>query len=829
MALIELGSPLRGWVVPLDDVPDPVFSAGLAGAGLAIDPVDRTVYAPCEGMVILMPGGRHAITVRGAAGDVLIHVGIDTVAMGGEGFRCLVSDGEAVVAGQPLLEFDLTAVARRATSAITPVLVAGASEAQILHRAPVGRIAPGDRLFAVAVDQTRPRDQGEATPLAGRFRVPFEHGLHARPAAQVVAALTSVAATVRLHAKGRDADARSAIALMSLGLARGDVVEVRAGGSDASTALAALAALLEPVVEAPRERHPAPQPAGIPLPGTALVAVVASRGLALGVAAPLGTQRRAPCPARGDGAAELHALGNAWAAVDGALAGIAARSGTHGVVDAHRALLSDPGLRSRARVLIERGASAGEAWHGALEEAATALATLGDPRMAERRADLLDLEQQVLAALAGEDPLGGHDLPSGSIVLADELLPSQLLCLEASRVAAIATAGGGPTAHVAILAAARGLPMLVAAGPAVLAIKPGTALIVDAEAGRLHVSPDPALWAQTERRLARRHRQAAADQASATEPACTRDARQIHIYANLGRADEGAPAVAFGAEGCGLLRTEFLFLDRAQAPTVAEQATEYARLAVAFGGRPLTIRTLDAGGDKPIPYLPLPREENPALGLRGLRTGQMHPEVLGDQLDAILAGGGPAARVLLPMVTEPGELRAVRRELERRAALRGVPAPALGVMIETPASALLAAEFAREADFLSVGSNDLAQYTLAMDRMNPALAPRLDGLHPAVLRLMHGVASAGRAAGREVAVCGGLASDPEAVPILVGLGIQELSAVPAMIPRLKGLVRSLDATDCERLATEALQLADANAVRDLVRRFRHDVDDEGMG
>jgi phosphoenolpyruvate-protein kinase (PTS system EI component) len=290
------------------------------------------------------------------------------------------------------------------------------------------------------------------------------------------------------------------------------------------------------------------------------------------------------------------------------------------------------------------------------------------------------------------------------------------------------------------------------------------------------------------------------------------------VQANIGAVAEIAPALARGAEGCGLLRTEFLFLERATAPDEDEQYECYAAAAKAFGSRTLTIRTLDVGGDKPLAYLPLPREENPALGVRGLRVGLRSPALLRTQLRAILrASAHGCLRAMLPMVNDLAELRAVREVWRDCARALDVAAPPLGVMIETPAAALMSDQLAREADFLSIGSNDLSQYVLAMDRGHAELAAGLDGLHPAVLRAIAQVAAAGGVAGCRVSVCGGLGSEIDALPLLVGLGIREVSAVPGAIPAVKRALRELDAAACEALALRALDCESAAQVRALVQ------------
>ncbi|HKS21260.1 MAG TPA: putative PEP-binding protein, partial [Thermoanaerobaculia bacterium] len=289
---------------------------------------------------------------------------------------------------------------------------------------------------------------------------------------------------------------------------------------------------------------------------------------------------------------------------------------------------------------------------------------------------------------------------------------------------------------------------------------------------------------------------------------------RIEVFANVAALAEVAGALEQGAEGCGLLRTELLFLDRDTPPDVEQQADAYQKIVTAFGGRPVVIRTLDAGSDKPLRYLPLPREENPALGVRGVRASLAYPELLRDQLRAILRVEPWAAiRILLPMITDVAEVESVRRILNEL----GHDSPSLGVMIETPASALLAEQLAAVADFLSIGSNDLAQYTLAMDRGQAELSAQLDALHPAVLRLIRAAAVAGRAAGRPVALCGGLASDPMAAPLLVGLGVNELSAVPSVIPEIKATLSAVRMDDCRALAERALEAQSAAAVRALAR------------
>lgn len=837
MAELILVSPMEGWAAPLDEVPDPVFAERMLGDGLAIDPVVGELRAPCAGTVVQLHAARHALTLRTDGGsEVLMHVGLETVALGGEGFTAHVAEGQRVEAGALLLSFDLDLVARRARSLITPIVILGAGAEAFAARTldqPVAFGAPLMRL-RLRLAGAGGEDAGAAPEAMRSLRTPLAHGFHARPAARIAALAKTFQARLEVAALGRRVSAASPIALMGLGVRLGDVVELSAAGPDAEAAVEALAGLIaggmgeaarlpdaaapatraEPAAAAPEQapEQPLDQP-----PGT-LKGVTAAPGLAIGVAARLVAPEITVEPRGGGLALESQALAAALAAVRARLEQAAGAGGQaqRSILAAHLALLEDPELAAAAERSIGEGSSAAYAWRAAVQAQAEVLRRTGDPRLIERVDDLVDLERRVLLALKGEAE-GPPPLPSGAILLADDLLASQLIALDAGRLAGLCTARGGPTSHVAILAASMNLPALVAAGPGVSAIGEGTPLVLDADAGLLRVAPPPAELMAAETRLAARKARRVAAQAAARQDGRMADGTRIEVFANLASLAAARAAVEAGAEGCGLLRTEFLFQDRSTPPSEDEQLDSYQAIAEALDGRPLIIRTLDAGGDKPVDYLPIPPEDNPALGLRGVRAGLWRPELLRAQLRAILRAGRPGqCRIMIPMVASLDELRAVRAMVEAARAELGRAEPIeVGVMIETPAAAVTADLIAAEADFLSVGSNDLAQYALAMDRGNPLLAARVDSLHPAVLRLIGAAAAGGAAHGRTVGVCGGLASDLAAAPILIGLGVTELSATPAAVPELKALIRTLTMEGCRALAERAKALASAAEVRAL--------------
>jgi phosphocarrier protein FPr len=384
------------------------------------------------------------------------------------------------------------------------------------------------------------------------------------------------------------------------------------------------------------------------------------------------------------------------------------------------------------------------------------------------------------------------------------------------------TTRGGATSHVAILARSLGIPALAGVEPTALELADGTLVALDGNKGTLRLRVSPQEVERIRRAQQRAEQRRRADLARAHEPAVTTDGTAVEVLANIGGVNDAAQVQALGGDGVGLLRSEFLFMERPDAPTEDQQFETYRSIARALGpGRPLIIRTLDVGGDKPLSYLPIPKEDNPFLGERGVRVGLDRPEILRTQLRAILRAGAEAdvkLSVMFPMIATLAELRDVKAILAEEAAGLGVPPVRTGIMVEVPAAAIMAAQFAREADFFSVGTNDLTQYTLAMDRGHPKLAPHVDGLSPAVLRLIAHTVAGARSAGRSVhvGVCGGIASDPAAVPILLGIGVDELSVSLPAIPAVKAQVRTLSLDACRALAERALAADSAADVRALV-------------
>lgn len=674
-------------------------------------------------------------------------------------------------------------------------------------------------------------DRGAARSL--RLVVQNPHGLHARPAARFVQTASAFDADVRianLSAERGPVTARSLNAVATLGVGKGDEIEVLATGPEAERALAAIRELAERGFdEEPEPEIAVPRPEAPVAPAGALRGIPASPGIALGPARrfhppPLEVPEHPPADAETELRALDEALSRTAEDIEAQRAAVAGRAGAYraAIFDAHRLFLQDELLLEPVRRRIGEGATAAAAWRDAVEEMASAWEALPDAYQRARAADLRGVGVQVLAHLLGV-PAPRPALAGEGILLAPDLTPADAASLDPRRALGVATALGGPTSHAAILARSLGIPAVVGLGERVLEIAEGTPLALEADAGLLHVAPPAELVRELEARRRQRLRAEAETRAEARAPAITRDGVRVEVAANVGSPEEIPAALEAGCDGVGLLRTEFLFLDRPRMPTEEEQEAAYRWIAEALGGRPVVIRTLDVGADKPLPYLPQPPEANPFLGVRGLRLGLERPELLRGQLRAILrVAADHPVRVMFPMVSTLEELRAARGHLLAAAEELGHPSPAgleVGVMVEVPSAALLARALAPEADFFSIGTNDLTQYALAADRGNERVAGLQDALHPAVLRLIATVCEAAAAHGRWVGVCGEVAGDTLATPLLLGLGVRELSMNPPAIPAVKRAVRVTELGPARELAERALALPSAAAVRDLVQRW----------
>lgn len=528
-----------------------------------------------------------------------------------------------------------------------------------------------------------------------------------------------------------------------------------------------------------------------------------------------------------DSAEELQRLDDAVVAVDARLTELEESTRQRAGNDAaeifgvHKMFLADPSFTDPIRSLIDQGRTA----ESAVSEGAGILASefedIGDDYFSQRAVDIRDIGGQLVRSLAG---VGGSDLGTLSapvVIAAEDLTPSDTATIPDGMVLAFVTAFGSATSHTAILARAMGVPAVVGVGN--LGFDEGTIVIVDGDAGTVIVDPDEDQIedARTRGEAARAFAEVAL--ASASEPAVTVDGHGVEVVANIGTPADAKRAVEFGAEGVGLLRTEFLFLDQPALPDELEQMAEYAEIFSHFPDQPVIVRTLDVGGDKHLPSIELEEELNPFLGKRGIRLTFAEDSLFRDQVRAILrAGAGRSVQIMFPMVGSVEEVRRARARVDELTAeldSEGTPRSTdieIGVMIEVPSAAVMADVLVDHVDFFSIGTNDLTQYTLAVDRTNPAVAHMADALHPSVLRLIRAVVEPAHVAGKWVGVCGELAGDPVAAPILVGLGVDELSMSAPSIPLVKQAIRAISRSAVRDLAMRALDLDGPAEVRELL-------------
>jgi phosphoenolpyruvate-protein phosphotransferase/dihydroxyacetone kinase phosphotransfer subunit len=809
--VIELAREMGGPDVRLEaaggtDDPDAPLGTDATKVLAAIEAADTG-----DGVLVLMDLGSGVLSAEMAL-DLL----------GGEPYR------RVVLSEAPLVEGAVSAaIAAKLGASLDDVAseARGALAPKAAHLS--GDAVEGDGAAAPAAPEASGIDATAELDVTNKL------GLHARPAARFVTAAGSFEAEVRvtnLTTGEGPVNARSINAVATLGVRQGHRIRVDARGPQATEVVDALSSLAAENWGDRADSVPSPE---LPertgeAPAGAIGGVAASPGVAIG---PLRHLRPVAVSIPDEAAADpnsewerlLTALETSKSQINEMRAAAAERLGGSEVeiFDAHLLLLDDDELLNIARGAVhDDGRPAARAWSDAVNSIARRYEELDDAYQAERAADVRDVGNRVLANLLGVAPARTVD---GSGVLAvTELTPTDATTLDPQVTKGIVTARGGPTSHGAILARSLGIPAVVGAGDRVIEIAKGTTVALDGAAGVVFVDPSKKVL---EEFAARRDREAALQlqrRRAAAAPAVTADGTRIDVYANIGRPEDADAAVAAGADGVGLLRTEFLFLDRDQPPSEDEQYAVYCDVAARLGGRPLIVRTLDAGADKPIPFVPASPEANPFLGVRGIRLSLAHEELLETQLRAVLrAAADHPLKVMFPMIATATELRGAVAVVERaRAGLRdgGVDVPArveIGIMVEVPAAALTSELFAREVSFFSIGTNDLAQYTLAAERGNERVAALADPLHPAVLRLIDRVVQAAREHGRWVAVCGEIAGDALAAPVLVGLGVTELSMAAAAIPTVKHVLRSIDLGDARDLARAALNADSAPAVREL--------------
>ena len=657
-------------------------------------------------------------------------------------------------------------------------------------------------------------------------------GLHARPAKVLVNLAKKFKADISLQYLAKRVNAKSMVSVLTLGAVSGSCITVQANGDDEDLALAEIETAFQNGL-GDNDASPAPAPAAasaaqkveaVTQPSPSEPGVIKGIGAAPGIAVgPLfhfqhENLENLPVDVKVPLADALVLAKEQLAALhrqmsDKKLGAEAA------IFEAHVELLDDPDLAEAVQTQVGAGQSPIQAWKSAIEERAEVIAAINDPILSARAADLRDVGRRVLRLMLGLNGKGPSLPATPVVIVAQELSPSDTASFDSEHVLGFGIVEGGPTSHIAILARALGIPAIVGVDEAMLALDELTPVILNGNDGTLTANParDVLERASQSQRRWLEYRRFAVEQAAL--PAVTTDGHHVDVTANAGSIADAAEAVKMSADGIGLLRTEFLFLERTTAPSEEEQFNVYRAIAETMQKRPVIVRTLDIGGDKPVAYIHLRPEMNPFLGERGIRLCLNRPDLFREQLRAILrAAPYGNLRIMFPMVSDVAEIRQARILIDELLGELGAPEIQFGIMVEVPSAALLAEKLAPEIDFFSIGTNDLTQYTLAIDRGNSTLASKHDGLHPSVLRLISLTIEAAHKYGKRADICGELGSDSAAVPVLIGLGMDELSVSIPSVPTVKAQVRTLTFSNLQPLAKQALECSTAQEVRELVKK-----------
>lgn len=848
---MKLHAPISGFTIPLELVPDQVFAEKMVGEGIGIEPTDSILFSPVDGQVEFIHPSKHAVTLKTYdQTEILIHIGIDTVQLKGEGFKSFIKNGDSVKQGDKLIEFDMDFVATHAKSLVSVVLITQKENFNFKFEASEHVQANQSSLFTYTKKENnlqtalvKPANDFFASES---FLCPLATGIHARPAAAIAQLAQQYDGEILIFKNDKSANAKSVVSLLTLGVQQNDLLIIEAECSQAQKAVNALKKLITEDLDSDRHQVEAnsaksssimniQSPIKTKRADTSLFeGVTASPGLVCGRIRQLYSEDIVVTEQKSKTTftEELNkislAVETAQTELKQVLSQLTQKSDEEKVAifKAHLEILKDPEIRKLTEAKIKAGFGAEFSWQQSIQFLKSTLESLNNEVLAGRAHDLHDVGQRVLKSLLGlKNDTTSFELDQGSplILIAKSLTPSQMAFLNPLTVQGICTVEGGASSHVAIIARSMGIAYIAAINEDALQIADHTEAIMYAQKGRLQTNPSVGEIEKIKSEIHQQSLKMIENKKHSQLGAMTADGHQIAVFANVGKLADATDALNFGAEGIGLLRSEFLFLHRTTAPSELEQLTKYQEVVSALNNdqqqRPVIIRTLDVGGDKPLSYLPMPKEDNPFLGVRGLRLSLLSPDLFRAQLRALLQVQPISSlQIMFPMVSTLSELIEAKEILQEECTQLSVDQVSVGIMIEVPSAALMAETLAPHVDFFSIGSNDLTQYTLAIDRGHRDLAKMADGLHPSILRLIKITCDAARKHQKMVGVCGGIAGDPLAVPLLIGLGVDELSVSVPVIPHVKAQIRKLKKSDCEQLALKALQLAEANEVRQLITK-----------
>ena len=850
---IEIASPADGIAVALEKLPDEVFSKKIIGTGLAVIPEGNIAYSPCDGKIVSIHKARHAAVIESEGIQILCHIGIDSVNLNGEGFKAFVSAEDKVKTGDKLISFDKKLIKKKAASeAIITIILDEAFEAGEFSS---GHLKKGRHLFTAAMKKTampnednsidcleiKKRENNDINTASAIVQIKNSSGLHARPAA-IIASISGKFPDEEIYLiyGNKKADTKSIVELMGLALEAGSKAELTVSGPNAIKAIKAVSSAINsglgeetikgsPKKTTDKEESPASIKTAIDtkkdendernkemkgIPVTCLPAF----GKTLLLQRENFTFEENSSFSYSE---EKTILKKAIEAVKQNLASKAkACNGAKSeIYNAHIMILEDPHLLAECDENLKRGKTAAAAFKAAAEESISILDKTEDNLLMGRKADYKSISGQVLNNILGRK--NSFSCNPGTVLIAEEFFPEDIDLIN-KNIAGLISAEGTQQSHASIILKNAGIPFITGAGKNILKTEDGTAVFINRRPGEIFLNPkDTEILRQS---LNKYMLNLANAEAKKNEPAITSDGIRITVMGNAGTEEEAARSCEKGGEGIGLLRTEFLFAGHENEPSEDEQTESYSAIAASQKGQPVIIRILDCGNDKNLKFVNIPQESNPALGLRGMRAFSLNERIFRTQARAILRVNPEGlAKILLPMITFPDEFRKYKRIILEEQQKLGVSKAEIGIMLEVPAAALMVNKFAKDADFFSLGTNDLTQYTLATDRTESRYSGQNDSLSPAMLMLIKSAAEAADKNKKPIGICGTAASDLTALPILMGLGLRNIAVTAAEIPLVKSLIRKISISECAKLAEKALSMESAAEVRELSSSYLNSI------
>lgn len=830
-SVIDIYPPLLGLMINIEKVPDLVFAEKMVGDGIAIEPFDNHIYAPISGVVKQIHTAKHAITISNEDGiNVMMHIGLDSVNLGGKGFKLDISVGDKVICRQKIGEMDLDYISQHAKALISPVIFIDLDpnvanfkviwqEEAILDK-PVMQVTlvKKDKQKSPSVDSTY-ANLVKSTAI----QITNATGIHARPAAMLCDKVKEITdGQVYLEKDGRVENLKSIVAILGLSVECNDVVHIYAESQAVVDQVSKV--LLELKQDDINEIADIEDPNMLnrikSIDGK-YYGIIASSGIAYGKLVKKRILNFQLVETATDPLKEKEeffiALSKVRKTIELSLNTDNLMPPAHkDILKAHLSLLDDPQIIEETLACIAKQKTAAFALFKIIEKHCAVLANSGNALLNERQADLKDVRNKILSALGVATINETAKINEPSILLADEFIPADIMNIQPNIVGLVSTTGG-ITSHVAILAKSYGIPLLVGVDTKLLSLDDSTLgkTILNAKEGYLNVWPTPNELEKANTDLILIRRQKAHNLSSSYKPAITQDGILITCLGNIANIESMHNLSANGGDGVGLFRSEFIFLGRESLPQIDEQLALYRQILNKLKDNdPFVIRTLDVGGDKNIDYLEQVPEINPMLGVRGIRLCLQHKQLLLDQLEAVLRLGNANVKIMLPMVSDISEYREVKQIVEQiKHKLNMTTQIELGIMVEVPSVALLSGIFAKEVDFFSIGTNDLTQYILAIDREHTSMASKVDHLHPAVIHALKLIVDGARLHNKPVSVCGLMATEKIALPVLIGLGIKCLSMSIASIPENKAFIRNLNYEHCRQVAANCLTFATSEEVR----------------